>query len=225
MSALTLPFIGIQLGLFLVAVAASAWIAHPYRAEWRQAVREARESVHDFLAARGSAARQAAAVNKLAVTHRSLAAQAQDGAEAAFSDVYRQEHVYLRGLQHGQPEPTTEELYSGSLHQAELPGPVRDLQRYPDVAPGGNLAPLEWVSLDDLDKEWLGLQEQWQRQHDDLAWQAAERPGHRPDAAQAPSSPAGASSRGRPLSCPRRAMAPQGQVCHDRAPALPGPRG
>ncbi len=191
-SALTLPFIGIQLGLFLVAVAASAWTAHPYRAEWRQAVREAREAVHDFLAARGSAARQAAAVNKLAVTHRSLVAQAQDGAEAAFSDVYRQEHVYLRGLQHGQPEPVTEELYSGSLHQVELPGPVRDLQHYPDVTPGGNLAPLERVSLDDLDKEWLGLQEQW-HQHDDLAWQAAERPGHRPGAAQAPSSPAEAS--------------------------------
>ena len=191
-NALMLPFIGIQLGLFLVAVAASAWTAHPYRAEWRQAVREAREAVHDFLAARSSAARQAAAVNKLAVTHCSLAAQAQDGAGAAFSDAHRQEHVYLRGLQHGQPEPVTEELYSGSLHQVQLPGPVRDLQRYPDVTPGSNLAPLERVTLDDLDKDWLDLQEQW-HQHDNLAWQAGERPRHRPDSRQEPSSPAGTS--------------------------------
>ena len=41
-TALSLPFIGIQLGLFAVAVAASTWVAHPYRAEWRQAGREVR---------------------------------------------------------------------------------------------------------------------------------------------------------------------------------------
>jgi hypothetical protein len=42
--ALSLPFIGIQLGLFAVATAASAWAAHPYRAEWRQAVRAVRRA-------------------------------------------------------------------------------------------------------------------------------------------------------------------------------------
>src|SRR5271166_6316110 len=182
-AALTVPFIGIQLGLFLVAVAASAWVAHPYRAEWRQADRDTRDTVRDYLAARGSACRQAGTVNALARDHRTLTAQALDGTGAVLSDGNRQEHVYLRGLQHGQPEPVTDELYTGPLHQLELPGPVQELQRYPDVTPDSNLAPLEPVALDDLDAKWLELQDQWQKQ-DDLTWQAAERTGHRPGPTQ-----------------------------------------
>jgi hypothetical protein len=184
--ALTLPFIGIQLGLFLVAVAASAWVAHPYRAEWRQADREAQDAGRVYLAVRHSAAREAANVNKLVREHHSLVAQALDGAEAVLSDGYRQEHIYLRGLQHGQPEPITEELYTGPLHQVDLPGVVHELREYPRVAPGSHLEPLKPVNLDDLDKKWRDLQDQWQRQHE-LAWQAGERAGHRPAAAPEPS--------------------------------------
>jgi hypothetical protein len=199
-SALTLPFIGIQLGLFLVAVAASAWVAHPYRAEWRQADREEQDAGRVYLSVRQSVGRQAAEVNKLVREHHSLATQALDGAEAVLSDGYRQEHVYLRGLQHGQPEPVAEDLYTGPLHQAELPGVVQELREYPDVAPGSHLERLEPVSLDDLDKKWRDLQDQWQRQHE-LVWQAGERAGQRPVAAPEPSLN-GASQAGAPPHAP-----------------------
>jgi hypothetical protein len=185
-TALTLPFIGVQLGLFLVATAASVWVAHPYRAEWRQADREAKDAGRVYLTVRDSAGRQAAAVNELVCEHRRLAAQALAGAEAVLSDGYRQEHVYLRGLQHGQPEPVTEELYAGSLHQVELPDVVRELRQYPDVAAGSNLAPLELVSLEDLDAKWRELQEGWQKQHE-LVWQMPERAGRRPETVREPS--------------------------------------
>lgn len=185
-SALTLPFIGIQLGLFLVATAASAWVAHPYRAEWRQADREVQDAGRVYLAVRHSAGRQTAEVNKLVREHRSLAAQALDGVEAVLSDGYRQEHVYLRGLQHGQPEPVAEELYTGPLHQVELPSVVQELREYPGVEPGSHLAPLERVDLEDLDAKWRELQDQWQQQHE-LVWQTREPAGHRPTAAPEPS--------------------------------------
>jgi hypothetical protein len=180
-NALTLPFIAIQLGLFLVAVAASAWVAHPYRAEWRQADREVQDAGRVYLAVRDSAGRQAADVNELAREHRRLAAQVLDGAEAVLSDGYRQEHVYLRALQHGQPEPVAEELYTGSLHEVELPGVVQELRQYPGVAPGSHLEQLEPVDLNDLDEKWRELQEQWREQHERI-WLTRERAGHRPAA-------------------------------------------
>jgi hypothetical protein len=181
-TALTLPFIGIQLGLFLVATAASAWVAHPYRAEWRQADREAKDGGRAYLAVRESAGRQAVAVNELACEHRRLVAQTLAGAEAVLSDGYRQEHVYLRSLQHGQPEPVAEELYTGPLHEVTLPDVVQELRRYPDVSPGSNLAPLAFVTLDDLDVKWGELQSGSQQQ-EQLVWQTRERAGHRPEAA------------------------------------------
>ena len=36
---LSLPFIGVQLGLFAVATAASAWAAHPFHAQWKETTR------------------------------------------------------------------------------------------------------------------------------------------------------------------------------------------
>ena len=180
-SALTLPFIAIQLGLFLVATAASAWVAHPYRAEWRQADREVQDAGRVYLTIRDSVGRHAADINELVREHRRLTAQALDGIEAVLSDGYRQEHVYLRALQHGQPEPAADELYTGSLHQIELPGVVQELRQYPGVAPGSHLEQLEPVDLDDLDKKWQELQERWMEQHERV-WQTQERAGHRPAA-------------------------------------------
>ncbi len=48
----SLPFIGIQLGLFAVATAASTWAAHPFQAQWRAAVRAARRTRRGYRAAR-----------------------------------------------------------------------------------------------------------------------------------------------------------------------------
>jgi hypothetical protein len=188
-NALTLPFVAIQLGLFLVATAASAWVAHPYRAEWRQADREVQDAGRVYLAIRDSAGRHAADVNELVREHRRLTAQALDGTEAVLSDGYRQEHVYLRALQHGQPEPVADELYTGSLHQVELPGVVQELRQYPGVAPGSHLEQLEPVDLDYLDKKWQELQERWMEQHERV-WQTQERAGHRPAAPEPTLNPA-----------------------------------
>jgi hypothetical protein len=167
-------FFGIQLGFFAVALAASTWAAHPYRAQWRQAARELRREVRRYLKARRSAGRQAGQVNELAARHGSLVACGADGVAAASSDGARQGHLYLRGHQHGLPEPVTDQLYADSIPQPELAGPVRELQEYPNVPPGGILAPLESVTLDDLDGAWEKL---LQRMHAvGTVWRTGEPP-------------------------------------------------
>jgi hypothetical protein len=174
--ALTLPFIGIQLGLFAVAVAASAWAAHPYRARWRQAARAVRRAARGYRTARRSAGRLAGIVNALACRHSSLVAQAVDSAEAVLSDGIRQGHLYRRGHQHGLPEPASEQLYTGPVSEGGLPGPVAELlEDYPAVGPESHLTALESVTLDDLDSTWMALQ-QMQGQAG-IAGQAEERPG------------------------------------------------
>jgi hypothetical protein len=155
------PFIGIQLGFFAVAVAASAWAAHPYRAAWRQASRELRRAVRRYLAVRRSAARMAGRVNKLVWRHRSLVARAAAGVAAVSSDGARQGRLYLRGHQHGLPGPVIDGL-PGQVPEVEMPGPVRELQGYPGVEPDNNLAPLTPVALDDLDRAWVALVQQMQ---------------------------------------------------------------
>jgi hypothetical protein len=166
------PFIGIQLGFFAVAVAASTWAAHPYRGEWRQVTHELRTTVRRYLAARRSVGRLAGRVNKLVSQQDSLVARAIAGVAAAGSDGARQGHLYLRGHQHGLPESVIEELYPGLMPQAETPGPVAELQQYPDVRQGSNLAPLAKAALDDLDDAWVKLLRQVQAA--ETAWLAAE---------------------------------------------------
>ena len=175
--ALSLPFIGIQLGLFGVAAAASAWAAHPFRAEWRQAARAARRAGRSYRSARRSAARLAGRVNRLVRRHRRLVAEAAAGVAAVLSDAIRQGHLYRWGHQHGLPEPVPEELHAGPVTQPELPGPVRELLLdYPDkIAPGSNLAPLQPVTLDDLDAAQANL---LQQEQDEVG--AARRAGERP---------------------------------------------
>jgi len=181
-AALSLPFIGIQLGLFAVAVAASAWVAHPYRAEWRRAARAVRHAIRRYQAKRRSAGRLAGIVNALVRRHRSLVAQGVDGAEAVLSDGIRQGHLYRRGHQHALPEPAAEKLHPDPVSQRELPGPVTELLRdYPDVKPDSNLAPLEPTTLDELDTIWAGLHKQV-----NAVPQDQERPGHKPTAARGP---------------------------------------
>jgi hypothetical protein len=175
--ALSLPFIGIQLGLFGVAAAASAWAAHPFRAEWRRTAGAVRRAGRSYRSARRSAGRLAGSVNRLVRRHRRLVAEAAAGVAAVLSDAVRQGHLYRRGHQHGLPEPVTEELHTDPITQPELPGPVRELLLdYPDsITPGSNLAPLQPVSVDDLDAARTKLLEQ---QQDEAG--AARRAGERP---------------------------------------------
>ena len=56
-------FIGIQLGLLLVAVAASTWAAHPYGPAWRQMERRAWLADRRYGRARWRVGQQAAVVN------------------------------------------------------------------------------------------------------------------------------------------------------------------
>jgi len=165
-------FFSIQLAFFVVAVAASTWTAHPYRAEWRQAARGLRRTIRRYLKTRRSVARLAGRVNGLVIQHRTLVARAADGVAAAYSDGTRQGHLYLRGHQHGLPEPVTGELCPGPIPQPELGRPVQELQGYPNVSPSGNLAPLELATVDDLDEAWERL---LHRLHvASTAWQAGE---------------------------------------------------
>lgn len=168
------PFIGIQLGFFAVAVAASTWAAHPYRGEWRQVTHELRTTVRRYLAARRSIGRLAGRVNGLVSQQGGLVARAIDGVAAAGSDGTRQGHLYLRGHQHGLPESVTEELYPDPMPQPEMPGPVHELLRYPDIRLGTNLAPLAEAALGDLDGAWVKLLEQVQAA--ETAWRAGEPP-------------------------------------------------
>lgn len=165
-------FFGIQLAFFAVAVAASTFAAHPYRAEWRHAARDLRRSVHRYLRLRRVLARLAGQVNDLVVRHRSLVARGADGVAAVTSDGARQGHLYLRGHQHGLPEPVTEVLYPNPVPEPALGEPVQELLRYPEVLPGGNLVPLEQVSVDDLDAAWLELLQQMRASG--TAWRTGE---------------------------------------------------
>ena len=152
-------FIGIQLGLLLVAVAASTSAAHPYGPAWRQMQRRAWLADRRYGRARGRAGQQAAEVNALAVEYRHRVVAARATVEVVSSDVVRQGHLYIRELQHGQPEPVEEELYPGELPEPARPRSVQELLDYPDVAAGSSLATPVPVDLDDLDEAWEKLRQ------------------------------------------------------------------
>ena len=160
---LSLPFIGIQVGLFAVATAASAWAAHPFRAQWKVATRAVRRAGRGYRAARRRTGKLAGIVNGLAARQLTLVSQAASGARAVLSDGTRQRHLYRRGYALGPaPEPVAEDLW-GQLAEPGLPPEVLDLLEYPDrIRRGSNLEPLETVNLDDLDAAWEHLQQQLQ---------------------------------------------------------------
>ncbi len=164
---LSLPFIGIQVGLFAVATAASAWAAHPFHAQWKEADRAVRRADRGYRAARRRAGKLAGIVNGLAARQLTLVSQAASGARAVLSDGTRQRYLYRRGYALGSsPEPVAEDLW---VHPDEpsLPREVLDLLEYPDhIRKGSNLEPLESVNLDDLDAAWENLQQQMQDEAD-----------------------------------------------------------
>jgi membrane protein implicated in regulation of membrane protease activity len=158
---LSFPFIGIQVGLFAVATAASAWAAHPFHAQWKKHTRTLRRAVRYYQAKRRRAGRRAGLVNGYAARHLSLVCQAASSAQAVLSDGTRQRYLYRRGyLLAGSPEPAAAGLWSDVAGPA-LPPEVLDLLDYPDrIRPGSNIEPLESVNLDDLDADWEKLQRQ-----------------------------------------------------------------
>jgi hypothetical protein len=164
---LSLPFVGIQVGLFAVATAASTWAAHPFHAQWRAACRAVRHADRRYRAARRRAGRLAGIVNGLAARHLTLVSQAASGAWAVLSDGTRQRYLYRRGYALGSaPGPVAEDLWVQPVIP-ELPREVLDLLNYPDsIRQGSNLEPLESVNLDDLDTAWQNLQQQMQDEAD-----------------------------------------------------------
>jgi hypothetical protein len=164
---LSLPFIGIQVGLFAVATAASAWAAHPFHAQWKAAARDVRHANRGYRTARRRAGKLAGIVNRLAARHLTLVSKAASGAWAVLSDGMRQRYLYRRAYALGSsPEPVAEDLWVQPA-QSELPREVLDLLDYPDrIRRGSNVEPLESVNLDDLDAAWEKLQQQMQDEAD-----------------------------------------------------------
>jgi hypothetical protein len=164
---LSLPFIGIQLGLFAVATAASIWAAHPFQAQWKAAVRAGRHAGRRYRVARRRAGRLAGTVNKLAARQLTFVSKAASGGWAVLSDGTRQRYLYRRSYAlAASPERAIEDLWAPPA-KAELPAEVLDLLEHPDrIRKGSNLEALESVALDDLDEAWENLQRQLQDEAD-----------------------------------------------------------
>jgi hypothetical protein len=177
---LSLPFIGIQVGLFAVATAASAWAAHPFHAQWKEHTRTLRRAVRRYRAKRRRAGRRAGMVNGHAARHLSLVSQAASSARAVLSDGTRQRYLYRRGYAlASSPEPAAADLWA-DVAGPVLPPEVLDLLDYPDhIRPGSNIEPLESVNLDDLDADWEKLQRQLQHE-DEAARRARDEHGMTP---------------------------------------------
>jgi hypothetical protein len=173
---LSLPFIGIQVGLFAVATAASTWAAHPFQAQWKASARAVRRASRGYRAARRRAGKRAGIVNKLAARQLASVSKAGSGAQALLSDGTRQRYLYRRGYALGfSPEPAAEDLCVPPA-TPELPREVLELLEYPDrIRKGSNLEPLESVNLDDLDAAWENLQRQLQDEADAARWAGEER--------------------------------------------------
>ena len=212
---LTLPFFGIQIGLFAVATAASAWAAHPFHAQWKEAARAVRRAARDYRTARRRASKLAGVVNRLTALQLTLVSQAASSARAVLSDGTRQRYLYRRGYALGSsPESAAGDLWA-ELGDPALPPEVLDLLDYPDrIRRGSNVEPLESVNLDDLDAAWEDLQRQMR-----LEAEAARRAGE--DRSPAPASsyraymldgtPEGESAR-------RRNGTPRAAAKHDGTP-------
>jgi hypothetical protein len=162
---LSLPFIGIQVGLFAVATAASAWAAHPFHAQWKEHTRMLRRAVRYYQAKRRRAGRRAGTVNGHAARHLALVSQAASSARAVLSDGTRQRYLYRRNYALASaPEPAADGLWT-DMAGLTLPPEVLDLLDYPDrIRPGSNIEPLESVNLNDLDAGWESLQQQLQNE-------------------------------------------------------------
>jgi hypothetical protein len=162
---LSLPFFGIQVGLFAVATAASAWAAHPFHAQWKQAAGAVRRAGRDYRAARRRSSKLAGVVNRLAARQLTLVSQAASSARAVLQDGARQRYLYRRGYALGSsPEPAAGDLWA-ELGDTALPPEALDLLDYPDrIRRGSNVEPLESVNLDDLDAAWENLQRQMRRE-------------------------------------------------------------
>ena len=190
---LSLPFIGIQVGLFAVAAAASAWAAHPFQAQWKAATGAVRRANRGYRGARRRAGKIAGIVNGLAAGQLTLVSMAASGAWAILSDGTRQRYLYRRSYALGSsPEPIAEDLWVQPA-KPELPREVLDLLDYPErIKRGSNLEPLESVNLDDLDAAWEKLQQQMQDEAE-AARRAGEEHGPAPGSTYSAYSPNGAS--------------------------------
>ncbi|WP_326623913.1 MULTISPECIES: hypothetical protein [unclassified Streptomyces] len=156
--AMTLWFIALQLGLFLVATAISVHSAHPFGEPYRQQQRQLRRAERHFYRERKRAGHYAAQVNAIVAAHRGTVTAARGGIEAVAGNAARAGYLYLREIMHGLPEPTADPVLDGDLPQIEVPSSARELLEYPAVAADSTLTAPAPVSCHDLDRRWAALQ-------------------------------------------------------------------
>ncbi|MEU6071367.1 hypothetical protein ABZ864_44755 [Streptomyces sp. NPDC047082] len=156
--AMTLWFIALQLGLFLVATAISVHSAHPFGAQYRHQQRQLGRAERHFHRRRKHAGHSAAEVNTIVAAHRATVTAARGAVEAVAGDTVRTSHIYRGEIVHGLPEPTTDLVFDGDVPQVGLPSSARELLEYPTVSADSTLIAPAPVSCEDLDRRWAALQ-------------------------------------------------------------------
>lgn len=164
------PFVGLQLGLFCVAVAASTWAAHPFHAEFKAASRGAKSAAGKAKRARHRAHHRAGAVNGLAEQHLTLVDEAAATARGTLTTGQRQVCIYRRSYllaAAAASHPAPASLFTGAPEENLPPEVTELLQPENRRKKDSVLAPLERASLDDLDQAaWVYLQEQAKHEAD-----------------------------------------------------------
>ncbi|MFF1657769.1 hypothetical protein [Streptomyces sp. NPDC058255] len=156
--AMTLWFIALQLGLFLVATAISVHSAHPFGAQYRHQQRQLARAERHFHRQRKQAGHAAAEVNAVVAVHRGTVTAARSAVDAIAGDTVRASYLYLREIMHGLPEPTSDPVLDRGLPQTELPASAVELLEYPALAADSTLIAPAPVNCAALDRRWAALQ-------------------------------------------------------------------
>ncbi|MFF4490509.1 hypothetical protein ACFY0F_29180 [Streptomyces sp. NPDC001544] len=156
--AMTLWFVALQLGLFLVATAISVHSAHPFGAQYRHQQWQLARVERRFHRQRKQAGHAAAKVNAIVAAHRGMVTAARGAVDAIAGDTVRAAYLYLREIVHGLPEPTSDPVLDEDLPDTELPVSAKELQEYPALAADSTLSAPARVNCDDLDRRWAALQ-------------------------------------------------------------------
>ncbi|MBH5133257.1 MULTISPECIES: hypothetical protein [unclassified Streptomyces] len=155
---MTLWFIALQLGLFLVATAISVHSAHPFGAQYRHQQRQLARAERHFHRQRKQAGHAAAEVNAIVAAHRGTVTAARSAVDAIAGDTVRAAYLYLREIVHGLAEPTSDSVLDADLPETELPVSAKELLEYPALAADSTLIAPARVNCDDLDHRWAALQ-------------------------------------------------------------------
>lgn len=119
------PFLLIQCGMLAAAVALSIGHAHPYRAPLRKVKKALKAAVAEVHSTYGAYMQLVAEFNGLSYRLEEAVAQAGHHVEISAADTDRQNALYIRGVQLGQPEAVTTPLFPKDLPVVETPKDLR----------------------------------------------------------------------------------------------------